>query len=162
MEHSPETVVIHILTDSRGAGLQRLLSQEDCELDFQVTVKSGATFQQLADLSKHNKDNFAYQIMAGGICSLTSKTGKYIDYTRDSTKLKELKASISDTLATLGTRVTIATITMAMPSALIQVCSTHICMVQCTHLITTGGTPHLYNRVSSVLVNSLQSGENNM
>ena len=110
MEHSPETVVIHILTDSRGAGLQRLLSQEDCQSDFQVTVKSGATFQQLADLAKHNKDNFAYQIVAGGICSLTSKTGKYIHYTRDSTKLKELKASISDILATLGTRVTIATV----------------------------------------------------
>ena len=29
-------------------------------------------------------------------------------------------------------------ITMARPWALIQVCSTHICMVQCTHLITTG------------------------
>ena len=109
MEHSPELVVIHILTDSRGAGLQRLLSQEDCELDFQVTVKRGATFQQLADLAKRNRDNFAYQIVAGGICSLTSKTGKYIHYTRDITKLTELKASISDTLATLGTRVTITT-----------------------------------------------------
>ena len=53
-------------------------------------------------------------------------------------------------------------ITMAMPWALIQVCSTPICMVQCTHLITTGGTPHLYNRGSSMLVNSLHSGENNM
>ena len=113
MEHSPETVVIHILTDSRGAGLQRLLSQEDCELDFQVTVKSGATFQQLADLAKRNKDNFAYQIVAGGICSLTLKTGKYIHYTRNITKLTKLKANISDTLATLGTRVTIATVPQA-------------------------------------------------
>ena len=51
-------------------------------------------------------------------------------------------------------------ITMAMPWAVIQVCSTRICMVQCTHLITTGGTPHLYNRGSSMLVNSLHSGEN--
>ena len=32
-------------------------------------------------------------------------------------------------------------IKMAGPRAVIQVCSTHICMVQCTHLITTGGTP---------------------
>ena len=53
-------------------------------------------------------------------------------------------------------------ITMSGPWAIIQVCSTHICMVQCTHLITTGGTPHLYNRGSSMLVNSLHSGENNM
>ena len=53
-------------------------------------------------------------------------------------------------------------ITMAMPWALIQVCSTHICMVQCTHLITTCGTPHLNNRGSSMLVNSLHSGENDM
>ena len=53
-------------------------------------------------------------------------------------------------------------ITMGRLWALIQVCSTHICMVQCTHLITTGGTPHLYNRRSSMLVNSLHSGENNM
>ena len=30
------------------------------------------------------------------------------------------------------------------------------------HLMTTGGTPHLYNRGSSMLVNSLHSGENNM
>ena len=36
-------------------------------------------------------------------------------------------------------------ITMERPWALIQVCSTHICMVECTHLITTGGTPHLYD-----------------
>ena len=50
-------------------------------------------------------------------------------------------------------------ITMTMPWALIQLCSTPICMVQCTHLITTGGTPHLYNRGSSMLVNSLHSGE---
>ena len=54
-------------------------------------------------------------------------------------------------------------ITMTGPWAVIEVCSTHICMVQCTHLITTGGTPHLYNtRGSSMLVNSLHSGENNM
>ena len=31
----------------------------------------------------------------------------------------------------------------------IQVCSTPLCMVRCTHLKTTGGTPHLYNRGSS-------------
>ena len=53
-------------------------------------------------------------------------------------------------------------ITLAMPRALIQVCCTPLCMVQRTHLITTGGTPHLYNRGSSMLVNSLHSGENNM
>ena len=53
-------------------------------------------------------------------------------------------------------------ITLARPRALIQVCSTPLCMVQCTHLITTGGTPHLYNRGSSMLVNSLHSGENDM
>ena len=35
-------------------------------------------------------------------------------------------------------------------------------MVQCTHLITTGGTPHLYNRGSSMQVNSLHSGANNI
>ena len=33
----------------------------------------------------------------------------------------------------------------------IQVSTTYICMVQCTHLITTGGTLHLYNRGSSIL-----------
>ena len=38
-----------------------------------------------------------------------------------------------------------------------------LCMVQCTHLITTGGTPHLYNRGStSMQVNSLHSGANNV
>ena len=42
-------------------------------------------------------------------------------------------------------------ITMSRPRALIQVCSTPICMVQCTYLITTGGIPHLYNRGSSML-----------
>ena len=52
-------------------------------------------------------------------------------------------------------------ITMAGPRAVILVCSTHICMVQCTHLITKGGTPHLYNGGSSMLVNSLHSRENN-
>ena len=53
-------------------------------------------------------------------------------------------------------------ITMAGLWAVIQVCSTPLCMVQCTHLITTGGTPHLYNRRSSMQVNSLHSGANNM
>ena len=53
-------------------------------------------------------------------------------------------------------------ITMAVLWAIIQVSSTPICMVQCTHLITTGGTPDLYNRGSSMLVNSLHSGENYM
>ena len=41
-------------------------------------------------------------------------------------------------------------------------CSIPVCMVQCTHLITTGGTPNLYNRGSSMQVNSLHSGANNM
>ena len=53
-------------------------------------------------------------------------------------------------------------ITMAGPWMLMQVCSTPICMVQCTHLITTGGAPHLYNRGSSMQVNSLHSGANNI
>ena len=53
-------------------------------------------------------------------------------------------------------------IMMAVLWAIIQVSSTPICMVQCTHLIITGRTPHLYNRGSSMLVNSLHSGENNM
>ena len=48
-------------------------------------------------------------------------------------------------------------ITMAGPWAITQVCSIHICMVQCTHLITTGGTPHLYNRGSSIAQRLLQS-----
>ena len=39
-------------------------------------------------------------------------------------------------------------ITMAGLWVVIQVYSNPICMVQCTHLITTGGTPHLYNRGS--------------
>ena len=37
-----------------------------------------------------------------------------------------------------------------------------LCMVQCTHLITTGGTPHLHNKRSSMQVNSLHSGANNI
>ena len=53
-------------------------------------------------------------------------------------------------------------ITMSVLWAIIKVSSTPICMVQWTHLITTGGTPHLYNRGSSMLVNSLHPGENNM
>ena len=43
---------------------------------------------------------------------------------------------------------------MAGQWGVIQVCSTPNCMVQCTHLITTGGTPHLYNRWSSMQVDS--------
>ena len=68
----------------------------------------------------------------------------------------------SETGQIQGFRVFAWDITMAEPWAIIQVCSSHICMVQCTHLITTGGTPHLYNKGSSMLVNSLHSGENNM
>ena len=55
-----------------------------------------------------------------------------------------------------------ATITMVGLWAVIQVCSTPLRMVKCTHLITTGGMPHLYNRGSSMQVNSLHSGENDM
>ena len=36
----------------------------------------------------------------------------------------------------------------------IQVCSTPLCSVQCIHLITKGGTSHLYNRGSSKQFNS--------
>ena len=39
---------------------------------------------------------------------------------------------------------------MSVLWGVIQVCSTPLCMVQCTHLITTDGTPHLYNRGSSM------------
>ena len=40
-------------------------------------------------------------------------------------------------------------ITMAGLWVVTQVCSTSLCMVQCTHMITTGWTPHhLYNRGS--------------
>ena len=53
-------------------------------------------------------------------------------------------------------------ITMAGLWGVIQVCSTPLCMVQCTHLITTGGAPHLYDRVSGVQVNSLHSEANNI
>ena len=112
MENSPNSVDIHILTDSRGAGLQRLLSQEECDLDlnFHVTVRSGATFKQLADLARSSKDKFAYQIVAGGICSLTIKSGKFISYERDTTKITALKGNILDILSVLGPRVTVATV----------------------------------------------------
>ena len=86
-----------------------------------------------------------------------------------SRNIKLIKESISVPLTNLDnlsfeqgvfpSELKLAIITMARPWALIQVCSTHICMVQCTHLTTTRGTPHLYN---SMLVNSLHSGENNM
>ena len=44
----------------------------------------------------------------------------------------------------------------------IQVCSTPVGMVHCTYLITTGVTPHLYNRGSSMQVNYLHSEANDM
>ena len=53
-------------------------------------------------------------------------------------------------------------ITMAGLWRVIWVCITHFYMVQCTHLTTTGGAPHLYNRGSSMQVNSLHSEANDM
>ena len=53
-------------------------------------------------------------------------------------------------------------ITMAGLWWVIWVCITHFCMVERTHLITTGGAPHLYNRGSSMQVNSLHSEANDM
>ena len=77
---------------------------------FYVTVRSGATFKQLADLAKNSKDKFAFQIVAGGICSLTIKSGKFISYERDTTKITTLKGNILDILSVLGPRVTVATV----------------------------------------------------
>ena len=122
MENSPNSVDIHILTDSRGAGLQRLLSQEECDLDlnFHVTVRSGANFKQLADLARNSKDKFAYQIVAGGICSLTIKSGKFISYERDTTKITSLKGNILDILSVLGPRVTVRNPLLLCPLVLAQ------------------------------------------
>ena len=53
-------------------------------------------------------------------------------------------------------------ITMPGLWAVIQVCSTPLCMVQCTHLITTGGNPTCIIRGPSMQVNSLHSGANNI
>ena len=53
-------------------------------------------------------------------------------------------------------------ITMAQLWGVIQVGSTTLCMVQWTHLITTGGTPHLYNRGSSMQASPLHSGANDI
>ena len=50
-------------------------------------------------------------------------------------------------------------ITMVGLWMVIQVCSTPLCMVQWTHLITTA---HLYNRGSSMQVNSLHFGANDI
>ena len=45
----------------------------------------------------------------------------------------------------LGDYIKMHGIMMAVLWVVIQVCITPLCMVQCTHLITRGGTPHLYN-----------------
>ena len=80
---------------------------------FHVTVRRGATFKQLLDLAKTSKDKFAYQIVAGGICSLIIRRVKCIHYERDTAKMTMLRDNILDKLSVLGPGVTVVTVQRA-------------------------------------------------
>ena len=80
------TASIHIMSDSRGAGLQKILpnkaeaSPSSNHLKFSVTVKSGARLETLAKIAINQKKNYDIQVLLGGICSLSSKQGKVVSY----------------------------------------------------------------------------------
>ena len=110
MEQGPKSVNIHIISDSRGAGLEKTLSSITRDYNFSVTIRSGATFDILTNIAVAHKENFDYQIIVGGICSITTKEGRYVSYKRNEARKTQLKEQISIILDTLGTRVSVATI----------------------------------------------------
>ena len=135
------------------SGLQFLIF-----VTYQLCTASSSSSQRnwwcsrITSMSLLSRDLNQYKVMKNVVSNILTHWG--INKQPNATRKCEQK--------NLSFKVLIQIIMMAKPRALIQVCSTHICMVQCTHLITTGGTPHLYNIGSSMLVNSLHSGENNM
>ena len=110
MEQGPKSVNIQIISDSRGAGLEKTLSSITRDYNFSVTIRSGATFDILTNIAVAHKENFDYQIIVGGICSITTKEGRYVSYKRNEARKTQLKEQISSILDTLGTRVSVATI----------------------------------------------------
>ena len=110
------TASIHIISDSRGAGLQKILSNKaeaspsSNHLKFSVTVKSGARLETLAKIAINQKKNYDIQVILGGICSLTSKQGKVVSYVHSEENIQEIKDTINVLFTKLQRRLLVCTI----------------------------------------------------
>ena len=94
----------HIICDSRGVGLQKILANHTRDFDFTVTVISGAKLDRLINCACDQQETFDLQIIAGGICNITEKEGPYVSYTEHPTRLQSIRALISQARTTLGDR----------------------------------------------------------
>ena len=94
----------HIICDSRGAGLQKILANHTRDFDFTVTVISGAKLDRLINCACDHQETFDLQIIAGGICNITEKEGPYVSYTEHPIRLQSIRALISQARTTLGDR----------------------------------------------------------
>ena len=116
MEQGPKPVNIHIICDSRGAGLGKTLPNITKDFNFTVTIRSRATFDVLSDIAVAHKENFDNRIVVGSLCSITTKEVRYVSYMINEARKSRLKDQISTLLDTLGTRMSIATIPPAIIS----------------------------------------------
>ena len=94
----------HLICDSGGSGLQKILANQTKDIDFTVTVKCGAKLDCLINCSFDHQETFDLQIIAGGICNITDKEGPYISYRDHPTRLQSIRALISEAHTTLGNR----------------------------------------------------------
>ena len=113
--HHKTKALVHIISDSRGAGLQQIITNKaeinpsSDHLEFQVTVRRGARLETLAKIAFTHKKNFDIQVMLGGI-SLTSKQGKVVSYSHSEENIQEIKDCINVFFTKLQRRLLICTI----------------------------------------------------
>ena len=111
--------LVHIISDSRGAGLQQILTNKaetysiSNHLGFQVRVRRGARLETLAKIAFTHKNNSDIQVILGGICSLTSKQGKVVSYSHSEENIQEIKDYINVLFTKLQRRLLICTIPTA-------------------------------------------------
>lgn len=105
---------IVIITDSRGAGLERILREKSLtkgySLDINVDVYRGAKFNKLCQKASIAQKDHHLVVILGGICSLTEKKGSTVTYSRKPNELVKLRQDIDDILCRLGKKLLIGTI----------------------------------------------------
>ena len=107
---------VHIICDSRGAGFQRLLSNHTKDLDFSVSVTSGAKLSQLINCATERKEQYDLQIIVGGICDITDKNGPYVTFSERNPRQQLFQAAIQAARKTLGNRIVFSNIASASVS----------------------------------------------
>lgn len=104
---------IHIISDSRGADFQNILDHLDSNFAYTVSVNSGAGLSKLIDIASLHLQQFDLQIIVGGICDVTDKTGAYITFTKSNQRQERFRTIISDARDRMGRRTLFANVAPA-------------------------------------------------